>query len=1432
MALLLVVSAIPALAVDCTSMAVTRPQFGQFAGDPKTFTFDFTASPSDCSWTVTSFPPWVYNVSPTNGTGNATITYTILANDTYQKRVGYINVSSNQMVGFAFAITQNSSHCTFGLDGRTFVPATEGNYPYTITTNFTDCGWFPEDPDPWISVGGFYLGTQTIPVGVAQNTGLPRSSVMDLYTGFLPGPTLTIMQDGLRVSFPTSLSAGTEGVVYGPVTYTATNGTPPYTWAATGLPNGLGMSAGGVLSGTPLAGSHGTYTVNASATDSNQNTTTSSLSLTIYGPLIITSPASLPAGAEVAAYGPVTYTATGGTGVYMWAATGLPNGLAMSAGGVLSGTPAVGSRGTYTVNATVTDSGHNTATSSLSLTIYPRLIITSPTSLPAGNEGLDYGPVTYTATGGTGTYTWAATGLPNGLAMSAGGVLNGTLAAGSHGTYTVNATVTDSVHNTATSSLSLIVNRAELNITSPVSLSAGTEGVAYLPVTYTATGGTGVYNWTATGLPGGLAMSSAGVLSGTPAAGSHGTYAVSATVTDSAKANVTNSVTLTIAPALVITVSSSLPPGMAGNMYSQQVTASGGTPPYTFSIVGSAPPGLTMSSGGVLSGIAIAGTYTFTVQTTDSLKVTTTKVLQLTIAPGTALLQVSASTLDFAAVVGGDAAPPQTVTILPTGDTAPDYAVQVDGGGSGIPAPSWLTVKPLGGAAPGRLIVIADPGKMIAGTFRAGIHITVPQDSTQAAIDIGVSFTISTHAPQLEVSPASLRFAALVASPGNLEQTIVVRNSGGGGPLGLTISTIGQSPWIAGISPSAGSTAPNVPVLVRVRVNTQGLDVGYYHGLIRIDSAGGFAEIPVVLIVSDHGPIISLNVTGLRFQSPMPQAVSVLNLGEPGSIVNWSADLLSGTDWLNIANPSGTSATNAPGSLSFAPTGPAATGKYALVRISDPHALNSPQYLTAVEDNVPASPPQLDFSTAGLFFAAPQGSQPVTQTFQVFVNSLAKTTLQTATATDDGSWLKATPKSVAVTSQNPAQITVTLNPAGLTPGVKSGTVAVSAGGIVRMLNVTLVVTPPASVAPPPASSIVPHGQANAVCMPNSLAVTQTGMANNFAVPAGWPSSLMVQLNDDCGSPVTNGSVVASFSNGDAPVPLSGDQSTNVYSATWQPGVILPQITITIRASAGLLQPVRQQFIGTVDQNNLAPPTLAANGTLEIYFDTSAAARLGAALAPGTVAQVYGTGLAASPSSTGTAPLPPEFRGTFMLIGGLEAPLFYVSPSMLNVQIPFELKPGSYKAVVSGANGALTEPEIIDIVPYQPSIAAFPDGTIEARHNDPAIPACPDYPGCLDAAHPAKPGETLTIYLAGLGATNPPVKSGDPTPSGQTPSTVRPKIFVDGQEAEILYAGLTPADVGRYQIDFVVPADARTGTLDVVVTQNGIVANATTLPVVR
>src|SRR5205085_230564 len=104
---------------------------------------------------------------------------------------------------------------------------------------------------------------------------------------------------------------------------------------------------------------------------------------------------------------------------------------------------------------------------------------------------------------------------------------------------------------------------------------------------------------------------------------------------DSASGSTTKALSLTINPPPLSISTSSLPAGTVGAAYSQALTATGGSTPYTWSIsAGSLPAGLTLSAGGTISGTpGSAGTSNFTVKVTDSASVSMTAALSLTVNP-------------------------------------------------------------------------------------------------------------------------------------------------------------------------------------------------------------------------------------------------------------------------------------------------------------------------------------------------------------------------------------------------------------------------------------------------------------------------------------------------------------------------------------------------------------------------------------------------------------------------------------------------------------------------------------------------------------------------------------------------------------------------------------------------------------------------------
>jgi prepilin-type N-terminal cleavage/methylation domain-containing protein len=417
------------------------------------------------------------------------------------------------------------------------------------------------------------------------------------------------------ITGPASLPSRTVGKAYPSTSISATGGTTPYTWSATGLPSNMSInSSTGAISGTP--NSAGTFTVTVTVTDVNGAIGSKQYALVINGaPSITTS--SLPNWTVNRTYPSTTVSGTGGTSPYSWSASNLPNGLTMSSSGVITGMPT--STGTKSVTVTLTDASGATAQRTYSVSINAAPTITAPTTLAPWTVGQAYPSVMASGSGGTAPYTWSATGLPPGITIDdVTGIISGTPT--TTGSYGVIITLTDNAGAADTQSIASFTINGAPTITGPASLPGGTTGTAY-SVTVTASGGTTPRMFSATGLPAGLTIgASTGTISGTPSTA--GTYSVVVTVTDNAGATATRNYTVTVIAPLTIASPASLPDRTRGVAYSTSFAATGGTSPYTWSWSSATglPPGMTLSSTtGTLSGTpTTAGTYTFTVTVTDA----------------------------------------------------------------------------------------------------------------------------------------------------------------------------------------------------------------------------------------------------------------------------------------------------------------------------------------------------------------------------------------------------------------------------------------------------------------------------------------------------------------------------------------------------------------------------------------------------------------------------------------------------------------------------------------------------------------------------------------------------------------------------------------------------------------------------------------------
>jgi hypothetical protein len=370
----------------------------------------------------------------------------------------------------------------------------------------------------------------------------------------------------------------------------------------------------------------------AGSTGSTNNETTIDFGLRGC-PAITISPASLPVVTLGAAYSQ-TLVGSGGNSPYAWgiASGALPTGLSLSSGGVISGT-STAATGNYNVTVRLTDLSGCQVTRAYTLTLACPTLSIAPTTLSSGSQGTAYSQ-TMTASGGASPYTWTVPvgSLPPGLTLSSAGLLSGTPTMPGNFSFTLRATDSRACVVDRAFTLSIICPTITVN---PASLSAAAIGVAYTATTFTTTAGTAPFVWSYTGtLPTGMALSGAGVLSGTPS-GAPGTYNITVTATDAGLCTGTRAVSLLVNCGTFVITPASLPNATQSAAYSTQIlSATGGTGPYTWTIsAGALPTGMSLSTSGALSGTptAVPGTYNFTARASDAYNCVSTRAYSLVV---------------------------------------------------------------------------------------------------------------------------------------------------------------------------------------------------------------------------------------------------------------------------------------------------------------------------------------------------------------------------------------------------------------------------------------------------------------------------------------------------------------------------------------------------------------------------------------------------------------------------------------------------------------------------------------------------------------------------------------------------------------------------------------------------------------------------------
>ncbi len=241
---------------------------------------------------------------------------------------------------------------------------------------------------------------------------------------------------------------------------------------------------------------------------------------------------------------------------------------------------------------------------------------------------------------------------------------------------------------------------------------------------------------------------------------------------------------------------------------------------------------------------------------------------------------------------------------------------------------------------------------------------------------------------------------------------------------------------------------------------------------------------------------------------------------------------------------------------------------------------------------------------------------------------------------------------------------------------------------------------------------------------------------------------------------------------------------------------------------------KTDYVGQFTVQVTAPPQISAGGVVN-------AASFGAKVAPGSLFSIFGTDLATATQSAAAAPLPTAIASTSVTIGGKPAALVFVSAGQINAQVPYETPQGDTVPVVVTVNGQSSPVANVAVMAAAPGVFQFGEKRAVVQNSDYTV---------NNADNGAAPDSYAVAYLTGAGDVDNPVATG--AVAGSNPlSKHKAQITatVNGTQAEVVFAGLTPQFIGLTQVNFRVPG-LPAGTYPLVISVNGQLSNSAMITV--
>ncbi len=206
---------------------------------------------------------------------------------------------------------------------------------------------------------------------------------------------------------------------------------------------------------------------------------------------------------------------------------------------------------------------------------------------------------------------------------------------------------------------------------------------------------------------------------------------------------------------------------------------------------------------------------------------------------------------------------------------------------------------------------------------------------------------------------------------------------------------------------------------------------------------------------------------------------------------------------------------------------------------------------------------------------------------------------------------------------------------------------------------------------------------------------------------------------------------------------------------------------------------------------------------------------GSAISPGSYASIYGTMLAPETASAALTPLPVTLGAATVLVNGVPAPAYYVSPLQVNFQVPFATQPGLATVSIT-ANRLPSSIAWVQVKPAAPGILVYGNNHAVAQNGDFSLNA---------PAAPIAPGSYLTVYMTGIGPLDNTPADGAAAPLSPLANATLPRsAFIGGLPATISFLGLAPGFVGLGQANILVP-NASPGERPLSIAIGGVASNS-------